>query len=273
MTTSALSPFSTAGARESSAVRYLFSRPSRLRIGSQFTVYVVTVRKQNSQWRIFRRYKEWEDLRVRLHQWCGGSPQMPGKSLFGRMRPEVIEQRVLGLNQFLQQSLTSPQFACPDLIDFLEREKNMPPPGLELDFETDEANPDAASGPEGSAEQAKMLQLKQLVESTSAAFIPVSNEPPAVDPSYLADRAATYAATLKPSEGPAAGSVISLAPPTAPPPTVAAVESALERLLAAAEGSADPEATSLALSTAKGLGEAMAALQVQGKHEVTVSVG
>ena len=70
-----------------------------------FTVYVVTVRKANSQWRIFRRYKEWEDLRVRLHQWCGSAPNMPGKMLFGRMRPEVIEQRVVGLNQFLQPLL------------------------------------------------------------------------------------------------------------------------------------------------------------------------
>ena len=87
-----------------------------------FTVFVVTVRKANSQWKIFRRYKDWEDLRTRLHQWCGGAPQMPGKVLFGRMRPEIIEQRFNGLNQFLQQALASPQFACPDLIEFLERE-------------------------------------------------------------------------------------------------------------------------------------------------------
>ena len=53
----------------------------------------------------------------------------------------------------------------------------------------------------------------------------------------------------------------------------AAVEAALGRLLAAAEGAPDPEATSLALSTATGVGEAMAGLQVQGKHEVTVAVG
>ena len=51
---------------------------------------------------------------------------MPGKMLFGRMRPEVIEARVIGLNQFLQQVLALPQFACPDLVDFLERERNMP---------------------------------------------------------------------------------------------------------------------------------------------------
>ena len=56
---------------------------------SPFTVYVVTVRKGNTQWRVFRRFKEWEDLRDRLRGWCGHAPPMPGKVLFGRMRPEV----------------------------------------------------------------------------------------------------------------------------------------------------------------------------------------
>ena len=58
-------------------------------LGSPFTVYVVTVRKDNQQWRVFRRFKEWEDLRDRLRGWCGTAPPMPGKVLFGRMRPEV----------------------------------------------------------------------------------------------------------------------------------------------------------------------------------------
>ena len=100
---------------------------------SPFTVYVVTVRKNNAQWQVFRRYKEWEDLRTRLCQRCGGAPTMPGKMLFGRMRPEVIETRVLGLNHFLQMVLSSPLYsACEDLIEFLENEKNMPPPVIFL---------------------------------------------------------------------------------------------------------------------------------------------
>ena len=195
-----------------------------------FTVYVVTVRKQNAQWRVFRRYKEWEDLRMRLHQWCGTAPQMPGKVLFGRMRPEVTEQRVVGLNHFLQQALTNAQYACPDLIDFLEREKNQPPAGLDLVIDPHEL-PDAAT-PDGSAEVARQAQLKQLVDATSAAFIPVSNEPPTLDPSGLAERASMYAATLRPLEGPAAGSVLPLAPPAAPPPSALAVDAVLQRLLA-----------------------------------------
>ena len=141
---------------------------------SPFTVYVITVRKGNAQWQVFRRYKEWEELRARLQHRCGGAPPMPGKMLFGRMRPEVceaasvasrslcayacarlcvcvcvfgralsdslppatqsraaqvIETRVLGLNHFLQMVLSSPLYAASeDVMEFLEYEKNMPPP-------------------------------------------------------------------------------------------------------------------------------------------------
>ena len=52
-------------------------------LDSPFTVYVVTVRKDNQQWRVFRRFKEWEDLRDRLRGWCGTAPPMPGKAISG----------------------------------------------------------------------------------------------------------------------------------------------------------------------------------------------
>ena len=237
-----------------------------------FTVYVVSVRKENQQWRVFRRYKEWEDLRGRLHQWCGTAPQMPGKMLFGRMRPEVIEARVIGLNQFLQQVLASPQFACPDLVDFLERERNMPPAGLEGMLDPHEVAGDMGGGTDGSAEGARQSQLKQLVEATSAAFIPVSHEPPSLDPSYLAERAGAYAATLRPAKGPAAGSVLTLAPPPTPPPGAPAVEAALQKLLAEPTGASKADAA-LARSTAEEMEKAVSGIAVQGKHEVLVSVG
>lgn len=95
---------------------------------SAFTVYGITVRKGASQWQVFRRYREWEDLRMRLLQELGSAPPMPPKQLFGRMRPEVIEHRVLGLNLFLQLCLGTPMYALhPVLQDFLERQKNVPP--------------------------------------------------------------------------------------------------------------------------------------------------
>jgi hypothetical protein len=54
--------------------------------------------------------------------------------------PQVIETRVLGLNAFLQMVLSSPTYATStDLVDFLERERNLPPPGLDLIL--DEAHP------------------------------------------------------------------------------------------------------------------------------------
>ena len=58
---------------------------------------------------------------------------MPGKMLFGRMRPEVIESRVVGLDNFLQLCMVTPLYAsCPVLTDFLTRGMDAPPPGLDL---------------------------------------------------------------------------------------------------------------------------------------------
>jgi len=239
-----------------------------------FTVYVVTVRKDGAQWKVFRRYKEWEDLRVRMCQVCGGAPPMPGKMLFGRMRPEVIETRVLGLHHFLQMALATPQFSCPDLADFLEREKNMPPTGLDLVVDPHDA-PDASTS-DGSALGTRQAQLKRLVESTSQAFIPVSQEPPTLDAAYLAERTATYAATLRPATGPAPGSKLSLSPPPSAPPSAAVVESLVERLLlseSTSDAAAEQADATLVRSTAAAAATAVNGLAVQSKHEVLVTVG
>ena len=129
-----------------------------------YTIYVITVKRGAQQWQVFRRYREvlcqgsnpgltrrdprtnrsathacgpclaqWEDLRTVLQQQTGSSPQMPGKMLFGRMRPEVIESRVVGLDNFLQLCMVTPLYAsCPVLTDFLTREMDAPPEGLDL---------------------------------------------------------------------------------------------------------------------------------------------
>ena len=76
---------------------------------------------------------QWEDLRTALQQQTGSSPQMPGKMLFRRMRPEGIESRVVGLDNFLQLCMVTPLYAsCPVLTDFLTRGMDAPPPGLDL---------------------------------------------------------------------------------------------------------------------------------------------
>ena len=117
------------GAHQTPAPLWLILSILHTAVCSPFTVYVVTVQKGGNQWQVFRRYKELEELRAIVHQNCGSAPPMPPKQLFGRMRPEVIESRVLGLNHFLQLLLSSPQYASTrELADFLEREMNMPPP-------------------------------------------------------------------------------------------------------------------------------------------------
>jgi len=239
--------------------------------GSPFTVYVVTVRKEGSQWQVFRRFKEWEYLKERLQHTCGNAPPFPGKVLFGRMRPEVIETRVLGLNAFLQMVLSSPTYASSeDLVQFLEHDRNMPPAGLDLVLDPHD-QPDA-SAPEGSAEGTRQAQLKRLVDAASQAFIPVSQEPPALDPNYLAERAASYATTLRPTVGPPAGSTVPLKPPptSGAPPTIEAIEDLMQRLLAAP--STDPEETALARSMAASADAALGAVAVHGKHEVLVAM-
>ncbi len=272
---------------------------------SPFTVYVVAVLKDGQQWQVFRRFKEWEYLRERLQHTCGNAPPFPGKVLFGRMRPEVrrlaldrtkarprcvrvvrasrvsnginvrritpsapqvIETRVLGLNAFLQMVLSSPTYAAStDLVEFLERDRNLPPPGLDLMLDPHDA-PDTSSA-EGTAEGTRQAMLKRLVEAASQAFISVSQEPPALDATYLNDRAASYASTLRPAIGPPAGSMLPLKPPpggSAPSP--AALEEVMQRLLTAPP--TDPAETALVKATAAGAAAALGGIAVQGKYEV-----
>ena len=135
-----------------------------------YTIYVITVKRGAQQWQVFRRYREWEDLRTVLQQQTGSSPQMPGKMLFGRMRPEVIEVRVVGLDNFLQLCMVTPLYAsCPVLTDFLTREKDSPPEGLDLldmgDPKFDAQAPGEAD--DGSPYGLHQQQLKHLVERAS----------------------------------------------------------------------------------------------------------
>lgn len=233
-----------------------------------FTVYVVTVRKEDTQWQVFRRYKEWEDLRNKLQHKCGSAPPFPGKILFGRMRPEVIETRVLGLNHFLQMVLASPIYArLDDVSEFLERERNLPPPGLDDLVLHPQDTPDEQAA-EGSAEGTRQAQLKRLVETASQAFIAVSQPTTALDASYLNERAAMYAVALR---GCMAGTTASLKPPPTAPPSPAALDEAMARLLAAPPP--EPAEAALARSTAIAAAAALEGIPIQGKHEVLVPIG
>uniref|UniRef100_A0A7S3EXL5 PX domain-containing protein n=1 Tax=Haptolina ericina TaxID=156174 RepID=A0A7S3EXL5_9EUKA len=233
-----------------------------------FTVYVVTVQKGPAQWQVFRRFKEWEELRAQLCQSCGSAPPMPPKQLFGRMRPEVIESRVLGLNHFLQLLLSSPHYAGePELAAFLERDQNTPPPGLHLSL--DAAGDADASTADKTPEGLHKQQLKQLVESASQAFISLSVEATPLDQAFLAERANLYSAIIP------AGTKLQLKPP--PPLPIAADAAAAEAasrslslLLAAPPTAADD--LLLVQKTVAGVTQAVASLAVQGKHEILVDV-
>ena len=179
----------------------------------------------------------------------------------------MIETRVLGLNAFLQMVLSSPTYATStDLVDFLERERNLPPPGLDLILDPHDA-PESSSA-EGTAEGTRQAMMKRLMEAASHAFISVSQEPPALDARYLNDRAALYASTLRPAKGPPAGSTLPLKPaPKTARPSAAAIEEAMQRLLLAPP--TNPEETALVKATAESAAAALAGMAIpQGKYQV-----
>jgi len=129
---------------------------------------------------------------MRLIQQLGSAPPMPPKTLFGRMRPEVIENRVLGLNHFLQLCLGTPLYASHRaLSEFLE--KNDPPPGLDASLLESSTDGGAAAAPEDGSLGAHGQQLKELVNATAQAFISVSQETQSLDLAYLLDRSRFYA--------------------------------------------------------------------------------
>uniref|UniRef100_A0A7S0NX90 PX domain-containing protein n=1 Tax=Calcidiscus leptoporus TaxID=127549 RepID=A0A7S0NX90_9EUKA len=197
-----------------------------------FTVYVLTVKKGSTGWQVFRRYREWEDLRMKFIQQLGSSPPMPPKQLFGRMRPEVIENRVLGLNHFLQLCLTTPMYAAhPALDDFLNANKNTPPEGIDPYLLEAPLKGDVGSvGLQASAMDQQ--QLKDIVLAASQAFISVSQVVPTLDNAYLLERARMYASamTTPPARLPAnfkPGDRLDLSAPPAAPPSTAAVQSVM----------------------------------------------
>mmetsp|Transcript_11338 Transcript_11338/g.24495 ORF Transcript_11338/g.24495 Transcript_11338/m.24495 type:complete len:267 (+) Transcript_11338:108-908(+) len=213
-----------------------------------FTVYVVTVKKGGQQWSVYRRYREWEELRIKLIQQLGSAPPMPPKQLFGRMRPEVIENRVLGLNHFLQLCLSTPIYASHRALeDFLTRQKNTPPEGLDpslLEAPLDGAGTAAGNGSAGLQQQ----QLNDIVNAASQALISVSQEPPALDAAYLHERSRMYASAIaaNPSMLPPGVKVDRRIPLAAPPAStdvsaaqVAAVASSVKAMLAAQPVSAE----------------------------------
>lgn len=234
-----------------------------------YTIYVITVKKGAQQWQVFRRYREWEDLRAQLQQQTGQAPQMPRKMLFGRMRPEVIESRVVGLDNFLQLCMVTPLYAsCPMLTDFLTREKDTPPEGLDLvdlgDPKFDAQQPGDAD--DGSPYGQHQMQLKQLVESASQAFIAVATEPPQLDQTYVHERTRAYASGMQASTGLAVGSTVPLKPPasTARDDGASAVL-AIERLINAPP-LAPADVNLLQTTAAAAASQGMGGFAVQGKH-------
>ena len=228
-----------------------------------FTVYVITVRKSGQpQWQVFRRYREWEDLRARIERVVGTAPPMPKKNIFGRMRPEVIERRVQGLNEFLQLCITNPSYAgLRDLADFLEREKNVAPEGLDMSTDSELRESEVGGAADASPVGERQQMLHQLIQSAQSNFIKLSHEPALLDDVYAQERARAYAVQAKALSGVNIGGRLALGAPAAAPAggdAAAAAAAALQVALAAP--SPAPAELALAQQTAAAAAQAVAAM-------------
>ena len=127
---------------------------------------VVEQVQARGHWGLDARYREWEDLRAKLERQVGSAPPMPKKNLFGRMRPDVIERRVQGLNEFLQLCITNPSYAgLRDLADFLEREKNVAPEGLDMSTDSELRESEVGGAADASPVGERQQMLHQLIQS------------------------------------------------------------------------------------------------------------
>lgn len=99
--------------------------------GLSHTTYGIKVKLREGQtFRVYRRYRDFEALHGRVREsfrltapaLVADLPPMPGKSLFGRMKPEVVEARrarFAALIQFLKER----EALAPFLCDFLRRDR------------------------------------------------------------------------------------------------------------------------------------------------------
>lgn len=71
--------------------------------GSEVVLFVIKVNVNGTKWELKKRYSEFSDLRTDLLQNNGNIPSMPGKTLFKLKRPEQINKRKDGLEQFLKK--------------------------------------------------------------------------------------------------------------------------------------------------------------------------
>lgn len=71
--------------------------------GDEVVLYVVKINVNGTKWELKKRYSEFSDLRTDLLQNNGNIPTMPGKTLFKLKRPDQINKRKDGLEDFLKK--------------------------------------------------------------------------------------------------------------------------------------------------------------------------
>lgn len=93
----------------------------------EVTFYKVEISLEGTKWELKKRFNEFHELNEALKKNTGSLPPLPGKTLLAVKKPEEIDRRRDGLEQYLQ-ALTGKVdvYANPAFVKFLELEEHKP---------------------------------------------------------------------------------------------------------------------------------------------------
>ena len=95
--------------------------------GKEVTFYKVEITLQGTKWEIKKRFNEFHDLQEVLKKNHGNLPTLPGKTLLPVKKPEEIDKRREGLEQYLQNLVSKVDvYANQNFVRFLQLDEHKP---------------------------------------------------------------------------------------------------------------------------------------------------
>lgn len=93
--------------------------------GKEVVFYNIDLKMGSAEWKVSRRYKDFEKLHEELKKNNGRIPDLPSKSILPLNKQEDIEQRRLGLEKYLQYLLPRLDiYSNPSFHEFTDLEEN-----------------------------------------------------------------------------------------------------------------------------------------------------
>jgi len=133
----------------------------------RFTVFRIAMQNKSGSWRVHKRYSEFEAL----HKIVGAhapAAKLPGKKLFGNSTDAtVVQERMVGLNEYLQVLLYNDTIACSDPVDdFLAQNQELYPDSSIIEsFDTGLSNNDLVAESGDGSEKLSSLRRQAIEEA------------------------------------------------------------------------------------------------------------